>query len=72
MFTFKNVMNINLNYYLNMGCHLNPQNVENLSKLVSNPYASNYFKRTRLQTIAIKLNSPSLNDQIHHKKVSII
>ena len=39
MFTFKNVMNINLNYHLNMGCHLHPQNVENLSKRVSNHYA---------------------------------
>ena len=34
--------------------------------------ASNYYKRTRLEAIAIRLNSPPLNEQIHHKKVSII
>ena len=34
--------------------------------------SSNYFKRTRLEAIAIRLNCPPLNDQIHHKKVSII
>ena len=34
--------------------------------------ASNYYKRTRLEAIAITLNSPPLNDQVIHKKVSII
>jgi len=34
--------------------------------------AANYYKRTRLEAIAIRLNSPPLNEQIHHKKVSII
>ena len=37
-----------------------------------NTSSSNYFKRTRLEAIAIRLNCPPLNDQIHHKKVSII
>ena len=33
---------------------------------------TNYYKRTRLEAIAITLNSPALNDQVKHKKVSII
>ena len=33
-----------------------------------NTSSSDYFKRTRLEAIEIRLNCPPLNDQIHHKK----
>ena len=33
---------------------------------------SNYYQRTRLEGVAIRLNEPDLNEQIIHKKISII
>ena len=34
--------------------------------------SSNYYQRTRLEGVAIRLNDPNLNDQVIHKKITII